>query len=68
MLRAVAKHFNLKLIDIRLSQEDPVCLNGALSINGNRSTFLPPERFPLDTDKVPEGYKGWLVFFNRRAS
>ncbi len=64
MLRAVAKHFKLKLVDIRLSQEDPVCLNGALSVNGDRSSFLPPERFPLETDKVPEGYEGWLIFFD----
>lgn len=63
-MRSIAKKFNLKLIDIRLSQEDPVCLNGALSVQGERSTFLPPERFPLSTDEVPEGYDGWLVFFD----
>lgn len=52
-MRSIAKKFNLKLIDIRLSQEDPVCLNGALSVQGERSTFLPPERFPLTTDVLP---------------
>ena len=25
--QTLAKHYNLKLIDIRLSQEDPTCLN-----------------------------------------
>lgn len=66
-VRAIAEHFKLKLIDIRLPQEDPVCLNGALSVTGNRSTFLPPERFPLESDAVPEGYQGWLIFFDEIA-
>lgn len=70
MARAVAKAFNLFLIDIRVAQEDPVCLNGALSIKGDRSEFLPPSRFPLTTDTLPTNpdtgkpYAGWLVTFD----
>ena len=64
----LAKRFNLKVIDIRLAQEDPTALGGFPSIVNGRSTYAPPERFPLEGDKVPDGYKGWLIFFNSGAS
>ena len=60
----LAKRFNLKVIDIRLAQEDPTALGGFPSIVNGRSTYAPPERFPLEGDKVPGGYKGWLIFFD----
>ena len=60
----LAKRFNLKVIDIRLAQEDPTALGGFPSIVNGRSTYAPPERFPLEGDKVPDGYKGWLIFFD----
>ena len=60
----MAKRFNLKVIDIRLAQEDPTALGGFPSIVNGRSTYAPPERFPLEGDKIPDGYKGWLIFFD----
>lgn len=60
----LAKRFNLKVIDIRLAQEDPTALGGFPSIVNGRSTYAPPERFPLEGDKIPDGYKGWLIFFD----
>ena len=64
----LAKKFNLKLIDIRLSQEDPTVLNGFPELKDGRSSYAPPKRFPLSTDKVPEGYSGWLIFFDELPS
>ena len=60
----LAKRFNLKVIDIRLAQEDPTALGGFPSIVNGRSTYAPPERFPLEGDKIPDGYKGWLIFLD----
>jgi hypothetical protein len=59
---------NLKLIDIRLSQCDPCDLNGFPSVNGERSRYLPMDTFPLEGDKIPEGYSGWLVLFDEANS
>ena len=53
LLRSIGSELNLKFIDVRMGTEDPVVLNGALSIDGDRSTFLPPKRFPLATDPLP---------------
>ena len=36
-------------------------------MNG-RSVFAAPERFPLETDKLPEGYAGWLIFMDEMNS
>lgn len=60
----LAKHFNLKVIDIRLAQEDPTAIGGFPSIVNGRSTYAPPERFPLEGDKIPDGYSGFLIFFD----
>ena len=60
----LAKRFNLKVIDIRLAQEDPTALGGFPSIVNGRSTYAPPERFPLEGDKIPDGYSGFLIFFD----
>lgn len=68
MIRAIAKRLNLKLIDIRLSQEDPTTINGFPCLDGGRSKYLPPEIFPLEGDDLAEGYDGWLVFFDELPS
>ena len=60
----MAKRFNLKVIDIRLAQEDPTALGGFPSIVNGRSTYAPPERFPLEGDKIPDGYSGFLIFLD----
>lgn len=59
--RSIAKKYKLKMIDIRLSQCEPVDLQGFPdSVNG-RMVFNTPEYLPLATDKIPEGYAGWLL-------
>ena len=63
-VRQLAKRFNLKLIDVRLAEEDPTCLSGFPTVVDGRSTYAPPLRFPLQGDPIPEGYSGFLLFFD----
>lgn len=54
MVHAIAAKHNLKVIDIRLSQEDPTTINGFPDIANGRSDYLPPKRFPLEhLDELP---------------
>lgn len=64
--KKIAEDNNLKFIDIRLSQMDPVDLNGLLTLDkdSGKAHYTPMDLFPLDTDKVPDGYKGWLIMFD----
>ena len=64
IVRKVATHFNLTLIDCRLSQMDPVDLLGMPAIKGNRCEYKLPLMFPLVGDPIPEGKNGWLIFFD----
>lgn len=62
--REIAKQFNLLVIDIRLSQCDPTDLMGMPSLDGDKATYRPMDMFPIEGDKVPKGYNGWLVFLD----
>ena len=64
--RQVAKEFNLKLIDHRLSTSGPEDLSGLPRFNSRgRAEFSPFEDlFPLDDDEVPEGHDGWMLFLD----
>lgn len=65
IVQAIAKQFNLELIDIRLSTFDPVDLNGLPMLNGNIAEFVPMSTFPLEkTTKKPKGKNGWLIFLD----
>lgn len=64
----IGKMFNLEVIDIRLSQEDPTILNGLPNFEAGRTVFHPPKRFPLEGDAVPEGKAGWLIMFDELPS
>lgn len=66
IIKSVAKKFNLKVLDLRLSQCDPVDLMGFPNIDKGtgKSSYYPPDIFPLETDCIPEGYKGWLLFLD----
>ncbi|ARM71075.1 hypothetical protein pVco7_gp087 [Vibrio phage pVco-7] len=84
MFAAIAKQANLKMIDIRLAQEDPTTINGFPSLDAGRSKYLPPALFPLEGDELPvdpavfdadgnlvkpeHKYRGWLVFFDELPS
>lgn len=70
IMRAVAKEFNLKLIDHRLSTSAPEDLSGLPEFFTNaqgerRARFVPfGDLFPLENDPVPEGFDGWMVFLD----
>lgn len=70
VVRQIANEFGLKLIDLRLSQVDPVMLTGFPRIDegSQRASFAPLASFPLEGDEVPEGYNGWLIFFDELNS
>jgi len=46
----IARKKNLELIDIRLSQMDPVDLRGIPSIKENQTVWMPPVFFPKDRE------------------
>jgi hypothetical protein len=77
LVYAIAREFNLKVIDLRLSQCEPTDLLGFPSVNADRtrSGYLPMDTFPLVGDSLPpildaEGkptgkfYDGWLLFLD----
>jgi len=53
MIYAIAAEYNLKVIDLRLAQEDPTTINGFPNVSNGRSRYLPPETFPLQSDPLP---------------
>lgn len=64
IVKAVAQELNLKVIDVRLSQVEPVDLLGLPDLSGKKAMYKPFNVFPLEDDEVPEGYDGWLLFFD----
>jgi len=66
----IAKHFNLELIDKRLSTADPTDMEGfpnkIVGTNGrpDRMSYAPPQDIPLEGDPIPNGKAGWLLFFD----
>ncbi len=60
----IAETYNLKVIDLRLSQCDPTDLLGFPHIFGNRAGYAPMNTFPIEGDAIPEGYSGWLLFLD----
>lgn len=64
----IAKQYNLKVIDLRLSQCDPTDLLGMPNIQGNRAGYFPMNTFPIEGDEIPEGYSGWLLFLDEFTS
>lgn len=68
IVKQIAKKFNLKLIDLRLSQCDPTDLLGFPFIMNERAGYRPMETFPIVGDAIPKGYNGWLLFLDELTS
>lgn len=68
IVHQIAKDYNLKVIDLRLSQCDPTDLAGFPTIKGGKADYLPMEHFPIEGDAIPEGYSGWLIFLDEMNS
>jgi MoxR-like ATPase len=70
--RQIAEKHNLKFVDIRLSQCDPVDLNGFPSVDKERGrgTYLPMDMWPLEGDELPinpktgKQYSGWFIMLD----
>lgn len=73
IVRAIADQFNLKLIDVRLSQLDPTDLNGFGTVQNDIARYIPFDTFPLQDTPLPvdrQGSKkqGWLLFLDELPS
>lgn len=70
LVQQIAKDYNLKLIDIRLSQCTPEDLQGLpfADPNTGKSAFRPFDMFPIEGDPLPEGYDGWVIFLDELPS
>ena len=64
IIRTIADIFKLKVIDFRVSQCEPVDMQGYPGVVNGRMTFHIPEYFPIEGDKIPDGYEGWLLFLD----
>lgn len=66
IMRSVAKHFNLHLIDHRMSTSVPEDLTGLPRFNErNRAEFVAFEDlFPIVGDTIPVGKDGWMIFLD----
>lgn len=65
IVREFAKTHNLFMIDIRLGQCTPEDLNGfPMKTPEGRATFTPFDIFPLESDPIPAGYNGFLIFMD----
>lgn len=66
IMKEVADHLNLELIDVRLAQMEPVDVLGFPNLNREtgRGSYMPMEMFPLEGDEIPKGKKGWLLFLD----
>lgn len=65
IVQALAKAANLFLIDHRISTSDPTDFSGLPGFEGRFAVMKPfREIFPLEDQEVPEGYSGWLLFFD----
>ena len=68
IISQVADSLNLKLIDVRLAQMDSSDLLGFPTIINGKTSFVPPDVFPIDTDPLPEGKEGYLLFLDELSS
>jgi hypothetical protein len=64
----IAEDYNLKVIDLRLSQCDPTDLAGFPTVAGSKADYVPMAHFPIEGDPVPAGYSGWLLFLDEATS
>ena len=62
--KAVGDYFNLKIIDIRLSQCDPVDIGGFPTFSNGKATYVPMSMWPTEDTPVPKGYKGFLLILD----
>lgn len=70
LAKKLAKEYNLKLIDHRLSTSTPEDLSGLPRFNEKGEAVFAPfaELFPLSYTPIPDGYDGWLILLDEFPS
>ena len=68
IIKEVADGAKLKVIDLRLSQCEPTDLLGLPVLSEKKAKYKAFDTFPLEKDKVPAGYNGWLLFLDELNS
>lgn len=70
IIKSIAKMLNLKVIDHRLSTSVPEDMTGLPRFDEKGHAYFAPfrELFPLEDAELPEGYEGWLIFFDEFPS
>lgn len=70
IMEQIADEFNLKMIDVRLSQKLPEDLSGLPSLNEKtgKAEYNPFDTFPMEGDEIPDGYSGWMIFLDELSS
>ena len=73
IMRAIARMFNLWLIDHRLSTSAPEDMSGLPefyddTLGIRRARFVPFEMFPVAGTMLPKGYDGWMLFLDEANS
>lgn len=64
LYHSIAESMNLLVIDIRAAHMDVVEFNGYPDLAGDFATYKPVDLFPTKNSKIPDGYSGWLIFFD----
>lgn len=68
IVHQIAAHYNLAVIDLRLSQCDPTDLAGFPTIVNGKADYMPMKHFPIEGDPLPAGKSGWLLFLDEANS
>lgn len=70
LIHSIAREYGLKVIDLRLTNCDPTDLGGFPTIDKEtgKAFYAPMDTFPLETDEVPAGYNGWILFLDEFTS
>lgn len=73
VIKQIAREAGLWIIDVRLSTYDPADMNGLpfkVEVRPGvwKSSYLPFDTFPISSDTIPDGYKGWLIFMDELPS
>ena len=69
IVKSIAKDFNLKVIDQRISTSNPVDFSGLPEFYTDaqgirRATFSQFDIFPTESTPLPEGKDGWILFLD----
>ena len=68
IIKQLCEEEKLYLIDVRLSQLMPMDLIGLPKViqdeSGTYATYAPFDTFPLEGCTIPDGYKGFVIFFD----